>query len=1175
MIIKKLEIQGFKSFSDRTRMIFHPGITAVIGPNGTGKSNIVDALLWVLRGRRLKALRGDRSGDIIFNGNAKVAPLSMGDVSLVLGDELDKDKEELVINHRVFRSGENEYRLNGKQVRLKDIQDTLWKNAIGETEYFVIEQGNVGLFVTSKPQEKRLLLEEAAGTSFYKDKKRQAQNKLENSEQNMIRLEDIIIEVEKAKNSLNRQAHAAIRYRKLREQIRELTLAQYREKIAALENSQQEISGHYRQSLEQENNFISHIKIEEKNLAAERKEVWDFEKQLKQKQEQLYSLKAQASRLEAEKDREEKRIDFFNEKMAAAKRNQVELKQELTTIDTDLQQTLEDLSKSNQLLQKKKDEFSVTDQSSRQSQKELESRQLKLQSSREEYVQNISNQTGIKNEAAKIEKEIELIQRQLEKLTSDDSSQQAELKTITGRISTNQEVLKQDNSQLSAHQKGLSTLSQELYSTRERIELQKQELSKLQSEKDKNSHHLHALEKMKAQGVDSATTELPTALGFLADKLETSAEHELMVDIFYKEEAGATLLHSQDFLKLQDNPKMQGKYLLLHPNKNRIQASAAYKDSRVIGLLKSFVKADDKIKNFLTPLPDAAIVKDIKHAVELWLLYPELNYITARGDVLLSSGLMHLGQKKEGLFSLTREIKSIQAQIDSLEGKISPLARQLSKNNEKKLSLETELEERATTITDLERKIEILNRENSYDISGRDRIKGQIGVWEQEAKRLEKNKKNQSDQLYKLTLKIGEFEQNITTLKQASKKEAATLAQLQAENEQSRKHFFELRADIDVIQEKITGLNQARENLVKRKENISDKISASQTEHKSSEQENQALNNSIASFSSNIEKLGQEIQAKEAALLKDEAELSGRQQIQQEREERINKLRDESEGGKDERVKWEVKKAEKERDLVNLEESCWQDLKKTLEEVKKEVELDPDRASSAEAELEVARDKLQRFKAVNLMAEEEYLIQKERFDFLTKEKEDLLESINTTKEAIKKIDQESKTQFLRALIAVNKNFQDVFSILFNGGIAQVKLTDENNPLESGVEIVAQPPGKKVQSLTLLSGGEKTLTSLAFFFALFRYKPAPFCILDEVDAALDEENLVRFLNLMKKIKDQTQFIIVTHNFKTMEVADYIYGTTMAEPNITSIYSVKIQGKKITRSEEADPLLFKNP
>ncbi len=236
MIIKKLELQGFKSFVDRTKVVFHPGITAIVGPNGTGKSNLVDALLWVLGGRRQKTVRGDRTDDIIFNGNAKRPPVSMADVVLSLGGE----DGEMAISHRAFRSGESEYRLDGKGVRLRDIQEELWKHSIGEAEYFVIEQGAIGTFVTSKPNEKRALLEEAAGTAYYKDKKRQAQNKLETSEQNMTRLEDIISEVEKAKNSLQRQASAANRYRRLRERIRELTSFHYLRKDVHLVGAQAE-----------------------------------------------------------------------------------------------------------------------------------------------------------------------------------------------------------------------------------------------------------------------------------------------------------------------------------------------------------------------------------------------------------------------------------------------------------------------------------------------------------------------------------------------------------------------------------------------------------------------------------------------------------------------------------------------------------------------------------------------------------------------------------------------------------------------------------------------------------------------------------------------------------------------------------------------------------------------
>jgi chromosome segregation protein len=294
-------------------------------------------------------------------------------------------------------------------------------------------------------------------------------------------------------------------------------------------------------------------------------------------------------------------------------------------------------------------------------------------------------------------------------------------------------------------------------------------------------------------------------------------------------------------------------------------------------------------------------------------------------------------------------------------------------------------------------------------------------------------------------------------------------------------------------------------------------------------------------------------------MTKDESRFAQMQNELTELEEKVENVREEAESRKEERVKWEIKKAERERDLVNLEESCWQEIKKTLREVKKDMAIEEIPDEDIEGSLARAQEQLQNFKAVNLMAEEEYEIHKKRHDFLIKEREDLLESIASTREAIKKIDQESKTQFLKAISEVNNNFKEIFGLLFEGGHAEVKLTDPHQVLESGVEIVAQPPGKRVQSLNLLSGGERALTSLAFFFALFRYKPTPFCMLDEVDAALDEVNLGRFLNLMKKVKERTQFILITHNFKTMEVADYIYGTTMAEPNITSIYSMKIGDK----------------
>ncbi len=1160
-IIKKLELHGFKSFSDRTRILFHPGITAIIGPNGTGKSNIVDSLLWVFRGSRLKSLRGARSGDVIFNGNSKKAPFSMCEVSLFLGDTKDKEKEDIKINHRVFRSGESEYRLNGKAVRLKDIQETLWKNAIGETDYFVIEQGSIGDFLASKPLEKRLLLEEAAGTAHYKDIKRQTQNKLNNSEQNLIRLEDIIIEVEKAKNALKRQAGAAIRYRKLREHIRELSLLLYRKKIEQAEKDQKDTAGIYNKNLDRENEIISLIKHDKKNLATKRKDIWNLEKIIKEKQEKLYSLKSQHSHLEAEQDRNKKRIEFLKEKKNTAKSSSEELTIELTGIKEEQSEGTEKLSDLEKLLLRKQKKLDIAGQDGLESRKDLKARKEKIEINREKFLKIISSQTELKNEAVKREKEIELIQRQEEKLSSEITSENS----LSAKIKTQLEKKKLEISKI---QTLINNKNKEFKDTQEKLsdtisllaDFEKKR-AEHQNEREKNVHHLYSLEKLKAQEQSSCITpKIPNSMGLFADKIDSSTEHALLIDVFFKEEAKATLIRAGDFIKLSSDKKIKGYFLLLGPENKKELASSFYEDPKVLGLLKSHIQADSEIKNRLFPLPEAAIVRDIKTAVELWLKNPSFNFITLQGDTLLSSGILKSGEKKEGLFAISREIKNLKENITQIDKNISPLSLQIAEKITEKTNLENLIREYSSSKSGLERKVEDLIKEQKYDRVEQDKTKTKLTILNKEKQNLNKEKQNLSEALKAQSDNIKQLDRDKTILKQNSEAEENELSQLQKESEQSRKLFFEIKSSIDITKEKINSLEHININLSEREKNLNNRIESIKTDINKSEEENISLQKKIAQHSSKAVNFEKETKEKETELMHKESHLGSLQKEQQKIEENVQQLREKQRIAEEERVKWEVRKAEKERDLVNLEESCWQEINKTLDEVKKEVHLDSDPGSNIVEDLSESREKLQKYSAVNLMAEDEYLAKKKRYDFLIKEKEDLKDSIETTRTAIKKIDQESKTQFIKALIAVNKNFQDIFSILFKGGIAKVKLSDEDNPLDSGVEIIAQPPGKKFQSLTLLSGGEKSLTSLAFFFALFRYKPAPFCVLDEVDAALDEANLLRFLNLMRKIKDQTQFIIITHNYKTMEVADYIYGTTMAEPNITSIYSVKIKDRE---------------
>jgi len=1156
MIIKKLELQGFKSFPEKTKISFHPGITVIVGPNGTGKSNIVDALMWVLGGKRLKSFRGERGMEMIFNGSQKNAPMSMADVTLSLEDETD----QLKINHRYFRSGESEYRLDGKIVRLKDIQEILWKKSIGEKDYYVIEQGAIGGFLSSKPLEKRALLEEAAGTAYYKDKKRQAQNKLENSEQNLTRLEDIIAEVSKAKNSLKRQANAAIRYRNLREKIRLLTAFHFRKKIHQLEQTQEETLSGYNKSLNRENQMSLKLKEEESELAVTRKDVWELEKTIKDSRENLYKIKTQIAKAESEKDKESRRSDFFADKKKGAQSGREELDRELESIHREREEAKSQQEKLKKNLEKLKKDLQKAENDNFTVQTDLETGQKKMETLRNEHLQHLAEFTEIKNDRAKTEKEFELVSRQREKLRS----QLAEEKEL---LTEKKEIFRQKSGEFAKTQSQFDTKSEELDRIRSESEdcqasIQKMQETKtgLTSKKEKILHQLHALEKIEeTERASAAQAGMEGTLGILADLIDAEEARAPLIDLFWKDETKASLHDADRFLETLSQEGIRGNFLLLHPQDKNASLPKLQDDPRVLGFLKSHLRPSPKIETKLSRLDDAAIVKDTRSAVELWLDHPEINYVTTSGNVLHSSGFLKAGDRKEGLVTMKREKAKLNQKAVELEKEIHSQTAKAEEKSTFKTKLDEKIQHISSQMEDMAKKMADTEKENLVESADLTKWETNISLMEKELALLEEDKAQIQKRLASIEANTKLTQDKEEGRKKAIQTQEAALAALQEAWEKGRHKFFELKSQADLMSEKINNLDAQIQGLELREKSLKAKTEYLGSEIQKSEEEKQRIKNNIRHFAEEIEKLAKKLKDKEDRLTQDETRFKQLQAEQEELESRVEKTRKEWESRKEERVKWEIKKAERERDLVNLEESCWQEIKKTLREVKKEMPIDEIPDEDIERKLTKAREQLQTFKAVNLMAEEEYDIHKKRYDFLIKEREDLQESIASTRVAIKKIDQESKTQFLKAITEVNKNFKEIFGLLFEGGHAEVKLTDPHQVLDSGVEIVAQPPGKRVQSLALLSGGERALTSLAFFFALFRYKPTPFCLLDEVDSALDEVNLGRFLSLMKKVKESTQFILITHNFKTMEVADYIYGTTMAEPNITSIYSMKMEDK----------------
>jgi chromosome segregation protein len=1181
MIIKRLELQGFKTFPERTKIVFHPGITAIIGPNGTGKSNIVESIQWVLGGQRVKTVRGEKADDAIFTGNAKRPAIGMADVTLVL----QGDGEEMQINHRVFRTGESEYRLGGRAVRLKDIQDELWKKSISENKYFVIEQGAIGTFVTSKPTEKRALIEEAAGTAFYKDKKRQAENKLEDSHQNLVRLEDIIAEVSKAKNSLARQAGAAERYRKLRERIRELTALHFRRRSEQLLAGQQEVVAQYDALQGAERELAARLAAEEKDANAKRREAWDLEQSMTRGQEALYALKSQIARLEAEREREARRIEDLAERRAKAGADADELLADLLVLEKDMVQARTDLAAQAEALARKEKEASDLEAAHRETEAAIAPWARRVEAARNEYLLKFADVTAAKNEGAKLEKELEIIRRQEERLGQKREETRRRIEEKDREIAALEE-------RRSATAREADDLDQGLRGLRDRhrgvlasIDALQETIRGLKDKREEDAYHLQALRKLEEkERASEPLYDAEGALGFFTDLLESDPADAPLIDVFWKDEARATIISADRFLANLAGRELRGNFLIVPEIPAEHVPRALQGEPGVVGALAARLRPKAPLAGRMPRLHDAVIVREIREAVPLWLRHPDLNFVSLQGDALFSSGLLKLGSRKEGLFTLSQEIRDLEGRIGARDAEIAPHAARLEDDLAAKQRLEAEIEAAQARLAETRASALQIEKDTALAMADKANLADDLALSAHELEVLALDRTGFTAQGDSHAQVVRGLEEEVQALLARSESEERDYSLHREKGNREAGLLLELRGTIDVIRERIANFESLQLRLGQRRDASAAKINALQDEIRAAEAEEARLREVVLQAGDKAVGLevergrqGGEIAAAEARLAQVRKEAAAA-------EEALGGLRGDYERKKDERMTWEVRKAEIDRDLVNLEEACWQELKKTIQEVKAEAPAAPPAAPQApeaaaegrgeadgepvdfEVELEDAREKLLRYGAVNLMAEEEYAAQKERYDFLMQQKADLTSSIAQTKEAILKIDDESRNRFLAALAEVNTYFKDLFQTLFKGGSSEVKLLDEANPLESGVEVIAQPPGKKVQNMGLLSGGEKSLTSLAFLFALFRYKPTPFCILDEVDAALDEANLARFLDLMRTIKSETQFIIITHNYKTMEVADYIYGTTMEEPNCTRVFSMKLEKK--AEAEKSD-------
>ncbi|MDY6855627.1 MAG: chromosome segregation protein SMC [Thermodesulfobacteriota bacterium] len=1184
MKIKEVEVFGFKSFVDKTVFSIQPRITAIVGPNGCGKSNVVDAIRWAMGEHSAKQLRGALMEDVIFNGSERRKPIGVAEVSLIFSNEdgvappTCKEFSEIQITRRFFRSGDSEYYINKTPCRLKDISELFMDTGVGSKNYSVIEQGKVDSILNAKPQDRRFLIEEAAGITKYKSRKKEALSKIDSTKRNMVRLSDIIGEIKRQMNSLNRQAKKAKRYNSIKGEIRDIELKMASNEYEGLLNKKQEMENLINTLRVKETESFARIQSNENRLEKMKIMLLDKENELKSIQERFFSVNNSILR---NKDR----IEYGSKDLQNFEKQSVSLKEDITKFNSQLKATKEEIRT---LDQRQVDFYStLTDL-------ELKLREVELRFNREEqfYETTIKSVETLKadlidilTESTHLKNSIAHLRDQHENFSRRENRNKKEIGAIKEAIHS----LELRENRLEKEYEEQRAVKQELEDEKEKrlnhvnrlkvtLEDKGKAMEGLKERMGENTARLNSLKELQRnlegyqEGVrsillkhDAEDQKNGGIFGVVADIVETESKYETALEAILGERLQYIIVKSQyegveaiAFLKSQSAGR--SSFIPMIPIKEKqTHNDTSFTDNKFVELI-DVVKVKDgftDIAKYL--LANVHIVEDLTKAIEFWNKNGYIgDLVTLDGDIIDSHGVLTGGSKDYvtgGILQKNREIKELEHKteqitreyntikdehilvledISSLQGEIERLNQELHTTEVKTITLENDLSQVQKELNRHKEKAGILN----FD---RDQLR--VDSEKSERYLLEKTKE-------------------LKRLSQVRNEKEERVGKLQREEKEAKKEIDGLRADItdskvriSSLKEKLKGISFNQNRLRNIKEELIKETKKKETER----QENVCKMHNIS------EMIGDSKVALEGLLdlYKDLEDFLSRKKM--ETNIVLEQIRKEEDRNKDLTRDLEVINRRLSELNLNITEIdlTITNLKQRIKEkyyIGLDKTLDLSTCGWNEGEmkerLENLRESMERMGEVNLMAISDYEELTQRFEFLIAQKDDLSQSLEYLQKTIKRINRVTKKSFNETFLAINEKFKETFSCLFKGGEAELILTDEDDFLETGIEIIAQPPGKRLQSLNLLSGGEKTLATIALIFSIFTIKPSPFCILDEVDAALDDPNIERFNKLLIDMSDNSQFVIVTHNKRTMEIANALVGVTMEESGVSKLVSVKM-------------------
>jgi chromosome segregation protein len=1164
--LEKLEIHGFKSFYDPAALSFPAPMTAVVGPNGCGKSNICDAIIWVLGENRASHIRGETMDDVIFQGSARRRALSMGEVTLTLaatnGDagHPASDEGRITINRRVFRTGESEFRLNGKRVRLKDISDILMDTGLGIRNYSVMEQGKIDLILSNKPQDRRKLIEEAAGITKYKTKRRAAELKLEETQQNLLRIDDTLSEVTRNLNSLKRQAGKARRHKELIDQLSTAKRSLYRGRIILAEAEQASAEVNVTAAETSEHGLAAQLGTDEAALAENRNLLTGRSSRASQIREEMATLQGEVERLRSFLQQSETNLTDLTQRIEAAGGQIAQLEQEgaeqQALLDEKTQQLDAARTERNNLR-------GIADQVERDRQEKADSvrgTEKALADSREVLMRTIARISEARNQVHQIEVAVEKCEFYLGKL-SDQARKAAESRDGARTQMYDWEQRTRDAEQwltqsqqaareAIAHRDELNArrdaIRESLASTRDRVSQTTYKIDSLRT----------LLASLEAQDEDvrRAILELIPNAAPAAESVRATEGFEAALDTLLKDVSKAVVVDDaataiEAIRRLRERGAGRGAFITLDYN-------ATGEGSRRGDAVYAVVGQGPVADAIRGAIPEAYIVGSLGEAIDRAEERPHATFVTLEGDVV--RGPLVIGGKSEGVqgvFSIKRELADLEALVSSEESRASGIAAELQQveeelhaaddarmlAEERSRTAEQELRERRThreragsELERYEKDLAVASEEATLYADEKDQLIARKNAAIEELQRLEGQERDTHEI-------IRGHEETLSVARQAFEEitEVASRA----------------RVDVETAAGNVNAIGREHENLSRIVISLGSRATQLQQElaalHERRESTEVAVEQSRGQLDTSLAQV-HELSEHRVAIEAEVADLTARVQ---ELETQAVASRDAWNAAKDTLFEAE-RRLDRSRSAFDLlREQILLDLHAGIDALA-EVEPPADDEARAALEMEVGKltDQIEKIGPVNVLAIEEHQELEVRESFLRTQRDDLVQAIESLRQTIRKINLTSRELFRDAFTAVNESFGQIFANLFGGGAARMQLLDEDDLLESGIELVAQPPGKKNQSVALLSGGERALTALALLFAIFRYKPSPFCILDEVDAPLDEVNNDRFVRLVRDMSRDTQFIVITHSRRTMEAADVLYGVTMEEAGCSRLVSV---------------------